>query len=143
MKTLLFLSFLFLFLVTCSDNDDGNLDAIDCTKVACTEQFVTLIVTVKDNSGAFFPLDAFEVRDKESSENSTLALTDSGWQMARKNGQYPLYDDSFVSGNRNTERTLVFKGFINDEKVAEAEYVVETDCCHVSIATGDTDITIN
>lgn len=144
MKKLLLLSFLFISLVNCKDNDDIDPEAVDCTLVACTEQFVTLIVTVRDASGVLIPLDTFEVTDKDSSEDTTIPLSDSGWQMARQNGQYPLYNDSFVSGgNLNTRRTLIFKGFINDEKIAEAEYVVETDCCHVSIAIGDTDIIIN
>lgn len=143
MKKLLLFCFLSLFLVNCNDGDDIDSVSIDCTKVACTEQFVTLIVTVKDSSGVLIPLDTFEVIDKESSENLTIALSDSGFQMARQSGQYPLYNDSFVSGNQNTKRTLVFSGFINDEKVVISEYVIDTDCCHVSIALGDTDITIN
>lgn len=143
MKKLLLFYFLSLFLVNCSDSDDIDPVSIDCTEVACTEQFVTLIVTVKDNSGVLIPLDRFEVIDKESSENLTIVLSDNGFQMARQSGQYPLYNDSFVSGNQNTKRTLVFRGFINDEKVVASEYVVDTDCCHVSIAIGDTDITIN
>lgn len=143
MEKLLLYGFFGLFLANCNNSDDIDPAAIDCTEVACTEQFVTLIVTVKDDSGALIPLDTFEVIDKESSENLTIALSDSGFQMARQSGQYPLYNDSFVSGNQNTKRTLLFRGFINDEKIAEAEYMVDTDCCHISIATGDTNITIN
>lgn len=143
MKKLLLLSFLFISFVNCKDIDDVDPDTVQCTLIACTEQFVTLIVTVKDASGVLIPLDTFEVTDKNTSDDITISLSESGWQMARQNGQYPLYDDSFVSGNLNTRRTLIFKGFIKDEKIAEAEYVVETDCCHVNIAIGDTDITIN
>lgn len=143
MKKLLLFGFLSFFLANCNDRDDVNPVAIDCTDVACTEIFVTLIVSIKDASGVAIPLDTIEVVDKESSENTTITLSDYGWEMARQSGQYPLYNDSFVSGNQNIKRTLIFKGFINNEIVTEAEYVVDTDCCHVSIALGDNDITIN
>ena len=143
MKKLLLLSFLFLFLVNCNDNDDVNPDAMDCTEVACTEIFISLMVTVKDKDGVLIPLDRFEVIDRKTSEDLTPRITFDDFQMARQSGQYPLYDDSFVSEYQNTKRTILFRGFINEDKIAEAEYIIETDCCHVSIALGDTTITIN
>jgi len=125
------------------DNDELNPNAVDCTELACTENFVTLIVSIKDASGASVALDRFVVLDEDSSENITLALSNNGLEVARQNGEYPLYDDSFVSENQNTERTLVFSGFINDEKVVEAVFIIATDCCHVSIDSGNTDIIVN
>ena len=143
MKKLLFFGFLSFFLANCKDSDDRSMAILNCSEVACTEQFVTLIVTVKDDSGVLIPLDRFEVIDQKTSEDLTANITFEEFQMAQQSGQYPLYNDSFVAGNQNTKRSLVFRGFINDEKVAEAEYVIDTDCCHVSLALGDTDITIN
>lgn len=144
MKKLFSFTLLLLFLTNCNDSNDQDLVTIDCLEfVACTEVFVTLIVTVKDNDGVSIPLDRFEVIDQKTSEDLTPNISFDNFQMARQNGQYPLYDDSFVSENRNSKRTIVFRGFINDDKIAEAEYVIDTDCCHVSIAIGDTDIIIN
>ncbi len=129
--------------MNCKDNDDFNPDALDCTEVACTEIFISLVVTVKDTDGVLIPLDRFEVIDSKTSEDLTPAITFDDFQMARQSGQYPLYDDSFVFENQNTKRTILFRGFINDEKIAEAEYVIDTDCCHVSITLGDAVITID
>lgn len=143
MKKLLIFCFLSLFLTNCDDDDAIDPIAVDCSIVACTEQFVTLIVTVTDADGVLIPLDRFEVFDQKTDENLTPNISFDAFQMARRSGQYPLYDDSFVSGNQNTKRSLVFRGFINEEKVAEADYVIDTDCCHVSIALGVTDISIN
>ncbi|MFS4492623.1 hypothetical protein [Maribacter sp. 2308TA10-17] len=143
MKKLLFFSFLFLCLANCKDNDDIDLTALDCDEIACTEIYVTLLVYLKDASGLAISLDRFEVIDKDSSKNITIPLSDSGFQHAQQFGYYPLYDDSFLTKNVNTKRSLVFKGFINDEKVVEAEYVIANDCCHVRMVSGDTDITIN
>ncbi len=143
MKKLLLICFLSLFLANCDDSNPIDPIAVDCSVVACTEQFVSLIVTVTDADGVLIPLDRFEVVDLKTSENITLNITFDAFQMARRTGQYPLYDDSFVATNQNTKRNLVFRGFIDEEKVAEAEYVIDTDCCHVSVAIGDTNISIN
>ena len=143
MKKLLFFSMIVLCLVHCKEDDVIDPIAIDCTAVACTEEFITLIVTVKDSDGVLIPLDRFEVIDLKTAENVTPNISFDNFQIARRNGEYPLYNDSFVSGNQNTKRNIVFRGYINEEKIAEAEYVIDTDCCHVSIAIGDADIAIN
>ncbi len=141
MKKLLFFGYLILFLLNCKVNDDVN--AIDCTEVACTNIFIALFVSVNGPSNTAVSLDAFQVTDKETAEDVTLPLSESELQLAQEYGEYPLYNDSFISGNQNTTKTLVFKGFINNEMVVEAQYEVGIDCCHVSIVSGDTDITIN
>jgi len=48
----------------------------------------------------------------------------------------------WVTTKRDINRTLVFKGYINEEEVASAEYVVTADCCHISLVSGNTDIII-
>ena len=143
MKKLLLFCMTTLCLVHCKEDDVIDPIAIDCTAVVCTKEFVTLIVTVRDSDGVLIPLDRFEVVDLKSSEDLTPNISFDDFQIARRNGEYPLYNDSFVSENQNTKRTIIFRGFINEEKLAEVEYVIDTDCCHVSIALGDAEITIN
>ncbi len=142
MKKLLILSFLFFTIVNCNENDDAPSD-IDCSQVVCTEEFITIVITIKDDSAVAVPLDRFEVLDENTNEDISIPLSDSGFQNARETGQYPLYNDSFVSENQNTNRSIIFRGFIDSNEVVEALYVISTDCCHVSLASGNTEITIN
>ena len=143
MKIILPFCFLFLLFVNCDDNEDSSIAALDCNEVACTEVFITLNVSVRDASGVAIPLDRFEVIDKGSSEDITIELDADSMQMAQESGNYPLYNDLFVDGNQNTKRTLVFKGYIDDDPVATAEYLIDTDCCHVDLESGEADIIIN
>lgn len=138
MKNLFLYSCLILIFSNCNNNDDN--DVTDCNGIACTNEFRTLFVSIRDENGAVVLLDSFEVLDKETSKDITLEINDT---RSGQNNQYPLYSDLFVSGNENTTRTLVFNGFINDELLVEAEFIVDTDCCHVSLTRGNTEITIN
>lgn len=143
MKKLFLLCFLTVLLSNCDGNDDLEPVAIDCTVVACTNEFVTLAVTVTDKDGVLIPLDRFEVIDSKTLEDITPELSSEEFQTARQNGQYPIYSDFFLSGNQNTKRPLTFRGFINEEVLAESDYVIDTNCCHVSVVVGDTNITID
>jgi len=141
MKNLSLLGFIFFLLISCNNSDDKIV--ADCSEVACTEIYITLIVSVQDNSGVAIPLDRFEVSDKETDEDYTIPLSDSDLRFSQLTGEYPLINDSFVAKNKNTKKTVVFKGFINETIVAEAEYVIDTDCCHVSTASGNNIILVN
>ncbi|GAB5474599.1 MAG: hypothetical protein Mars2KO_26980 [Maribacter sp.] len=143
MKKVLFLGLLILVLTDCNHNDANDPIAADCTVVACTNEFVTLTVLVKDKDGVLIPLDRFEVVDSKTAEDITPELSSEEFQTARQIGRYPIYSDAFLMGNQNTQKNLVFRGFINEERLVNAEIVVAIDCCHVSIASGDTTIVIN
>lgn len=141
MKNILLLSLLFLTLTNCNDADDKPI--VNCSTTPCTENFVTLIVSVQDNSGVAIPLDSFEVLDKETGEETSISLSDSEFRFSQLTGEYPLINDSFANGNQNTNKTLLFKGKINEQIVAEAEFAVAIDCCHVSLVSGDAIIIVN
>lgn len=143
MKKLVSLIFLLMLVSNCDRNDDIEPEPVACTSVLCTLEFRTLNVLVKDNDGVSIPLDRFEVVDGNTSEDLTPELSSEELLAARQFGQYPIYSDAFVSGNQNTERTLIFRGFINEVKLAEAEYVIATDCCHVDFAVGNPNIFID
>ncbi|VAW11780.1 hypothetical protein MNBD_BACTEROID03-419 [hydrothermal vent metagenome] len=141
MRKIFFLSMVFILPLNCSDND--NDDKTDCSNMACTEIFLSISVTVKDSSGSVISLGRFEVTDLTTGEDLTKEVTEGELETFRQNGIYPLYDDLFVAENQNTTRNIVFKGFINNKEVVNAEYTVGTDCCHVSLVSGDSDITID
>ncbi len=142
MKGLLF-SLVFILLLNCTDSDIDDDRQANCNNIACTEIFVSIIVTIKDTSGAFVSLDRFKVTDLKTGQDLTKKITEGEMETFRQNGMYPLYDDLFVEGNLNTSRNIIFKGFLNDIEVVNAEYVVGTDCCHISLVSGNPDIIIN
>lgn len=139
MKSIFFLSLVSFILVNCTDKKDNPTDA-NCSQSICTENFVILHIAIKDSSGEAVSLDSFEIIDKDTSEDITASLST---EYNLENGTFPLYSDQFVAENQNTQRTLVFKGFVNAIKIAESEFVVVTDCCHVSLHSEETEIVIN
>jgi len=56
---------------------------------------------------------------------------------------YPIYNDSYVGVMRFENRALVFKGFIDNQEVVTANYVVTSDCCHVSLVSGNVEIILD
>ncbi len=130
-----------ILLMNCSD-DDNNV-AIDCENIGCTEQFVTLMVNVRDASGVVISLDAFEVVITETGENITREVSDQEFEDFRQNGTYPLFGDELVERYRNKTEVIHFRGFIEDKEVVNSSYKVGADCCHVLLINGDLNITID
>jgi|GEM_PF-762649 len=124
-----------LLLVHCSDDTKEPLPP-DCSKVACTEVFITLTVQVQDRNGVKIPLDSFRVTDSDSGTDLTPDYTPATLETYRQDGTYPLIDDRFVSDHRNEDHTLIFVGFIGEEEVVRGTYHVNVDCCHVSLLSG-------
>lgn len=131
--------FLLLLCISCSNDVLTSPLETNCLEVACTEVFISYTLTLKDASDAPVLLDSFEVVDKATDENITALLHQTDQQA----GEYPLYNDSFVAENQNRKRTLIFKGFRDNLTVAEAEYLIETDCCHVDLTSGELELLIN
>ena len=125
-------------LINCNTSDEA--DGIDCAGMACTEIYVSLNVSVVNGDGEAVTLDSFMVIDKESSEDITEIV---GSDTAQFGLGYPLYNDSFVSKNQNTKKTIIFKGFIDGNMVAEGEFEVIIDCCHVGLTKDKAEIIVN
>ncbi|CAM1340455.1 hypothetical protein [Tenacibaculum amylolyticum] len=118
-------------ITSCNNNDDFNSG---CKETFCTEEFRTIVVSIKDQDQNPVVLDSFEVINLENGENMTISLTVSGLEMAHRLGQYPLVDDGSLG--MSEERQIQFKGYINNEEVISREYTVSTDCCHIDVVSG-------
>jgi hypothetical protein len=133
-------SVLFLALFVSCDNLDNP--TMDCSDIACTEQFVTINVSVKDGAGVAIPLDRFEVTILGTQEDITREISNEELELFRNNGSYPLFGDEFSGRFQNGIVEIVFKGFIGDSEVVSENYKVGADCCHVLLVSGDLDIII-
>ncbi len=137
----LILVFMTVFMVGCT-NDDGP-KPIDCSAVFCTEEFVTLVVSVTDASGVAIPLDSFEVIDLDTGENLTLESNAQEFETYREQGTYPIFSDTYRIQYQNTKTTISFNGYIASNEVVNESFVVGADCCHVQLISGNTHIIID
>lgn len=135
--TLVFLS---IFLVACNDKDDSSRQ--DCSMTPCTQNFVTITVSVKDVSGKAIVLDSYEVIDTQTGENLATDFNGEEYQYSKEQGVYPILSDANRLEYQNKTATLTFKGYISNEEVINETYEVSADCCHVSLISGNTEIVL-
>ncbi|MDO6471738.1 hypothetical protein [Maribacter sp. 1_MG-2023] len=140
MFTKIIVAFLSIFLVACNDKD--NADQQDCSETACTLNFVTITVSVKDASGEAIALDSYEVIDTETGKNIAEEFKGEEYKYLKEQGFYPILSDANRVQYQNSTATLTFKGVIDNEEVINETYEVGADCCHVSLITGNTEIVL-
>ena len=132
---------LFLSLpLACLDDDNPT---IFCSDIACTEQFVTLMVTVKTDADTAVPLDAFEVTIVATGEEITREVSNEDMELFRTNGTYPLFGDEYSEAFQNRTVEIQFKGFVEGTAIVDERYVVGADCCHVLLIDGDLEIIVD
>ncbi|WP_299246436.1 hypothetical protein [uncultured Aquimarina sp.] len=127
--------------ISCNDNDNENDDDSnsDCENTVCTLEFRNIIVSVKDQNQNPVALDSFEVINIQNGTDMTISLSSSEIVSSTQLGQYPLVNDNSLGVNQ--ERQIRFKGFINNQEVISSTYTVSTDCCHISLDSGDLELT--
>ncbi len=117
-----------------SCNSDDNNDQSNCSNIGCTEIFITITVAIEDQNQTPVTLDSFQVINLDTGEDMTPELSPSELEMIQETGQYPIANDN--SFGINQEETLQLRGFINNEEVINSNYMVQTDCCHISLQSG-------
>jgi hypothetical protein len=117
--------------VSCNSDDESG----DCQNTVCTLELRRIIITITDQNQNPVALDSFEVINMENGKDIALSLSASELAAAQLLGEYPLIEDGMLSVNQ--ERRLRFKGFINNREVINSNYSVSTDCCHVSLTSGN------
>lgn len=140
----LFVPFLVAFLAVglFSCKKDDTADSA-CENTFCTEQYVSFQVTIKNQNQTPVALDAFEVMDLDNDADYTIALSNMAFEAAQQSGTYPLVEDlQLQTIGFNQERRIQFKGYVNGQVVIQADYVVQTDCCHVDVTSGNLQLTL-
>jgi len=124
MKTSFYPILLLLFFIGCENNT-----ANDCTDQACTEEFRTITVTIKDSENNPVVLDSFKVTNLENGDDLTRELNNFEFEAMRKKGVYPLFGDEYTRDFDNRE-------------IINSDYKVGADCCHVILISGNPEISI-
>ncbi len=127
-----------VFLFSCDNNDDGDSGCLD---TVCTLEFVTILVTLEDSNQNPVVLDNFEVINAANGSRLETSFSASELEEAGQLGRYPLVSDGILGLNQ--ERTLIFSGFIGSREVVQSRYTVATNCCHVSLVSGDLELVLD
>lgn len=128
---------LFLLGISC------NNDKTDCDGVVCTEEFRTIIVSIKDPMGNPVALDKFEVFDLDSGEDITREINANEFELMQQLGTYPIFGDEYSATYKNSSVIINFKGFVANEEIVNVNFKVGADCCHVYLIEGITEIQID
>ncbi|WP_378184016.1 hypothetical protein [Aquimarina sp. SS2-1] len=130
----IFMTLLLAKAQTSCDNND------DCEDAICTLVLVRISVSITDQNQNPVALDSYEVINLENRENITVSLTPTELEEALQFGEYPLIEDDMIGVNQ--QQQIRFRGFINNQEVVSSDYTVSSDCCHVSLVSGNLELTI-
>lgn len=102
--------------------------------VICTELFAMVTVHVTDKNGQDVILnDAYTIR---KSTNEEIRM-----EQSMPNGSYIVLDDSYQKKLSNSADTFIFIGIKNKAEVVNLSYIITADCCHISKASGENEVT--
>lgn len=112
---------------------DEELNALKCDPdLACTEVFVTLTYTLRDNQDNAIILDNYYSQNLDNGNvynfNNPLTANSEGVYAIISDGQ----KDEVVAGGT----TIRFIGEKDGQIVAQQDFVVGHDCCHVVLISG-------
>ena len=134
--TFLLLLLLLLSFVQVACNGD---DIFGCgINTSCTDDFRSVVVSIQDGDGNPVALDTYEVINLETGEPLDITFAFGDLQTAQETGMYPIANDGIFPSNQEVE--LQLRGFINEVEVITSDYVVATDCCHIGLVSGDTEL---
>lgn len=137
MKTSVYSILLLLFFAGCENNDPN-----DCANQACTMDFRTITLTVKDPENNPVALDSIKVTNLENGVDLTRELNNVEFEAMREVGVYPLFGDEYVRDFSNKEVEINFKGYIDHQEIINSDFKVGADCCHVLLISGVPEISI-
>ncbi|WP_339835904.1 hypothetical protein [uncultured Maribacter sp.] len=137
--TLVYVAFI---IVSCSNDNEKSKE--DCGEnTACTQNYKTIGVTIKDSFGVKIVLDSYTVIDMATKEDLTISYSNEEFENYRDTGYYPIFSDAFRVQYQNSKATISFKGYISDNEVVTEDFIVGADCCHVRRISGNTEIVLD
>jgi hypothetical protein len=110
-------------------------DLTECIFVNCTEEFRSIVVSIKHASdGSAYRLTDYKVIRTSDGKDITPASDN----YARDNGYYPVANDLMTESFRFKTVEVIFKGYHNGALVIQKKFVITADCCHISLVEGET-----
>ena len=138
MKHISKLAFLLLLSLSIPQVACNGDDSSECGEIFCTLELRLITVFIQDADGNPVALDAYEVINLENGENLPTFSSDADFEAAQQTGVYPIAGDGTFPINQEAE--LQIRGFINDVEVITSNYMVATDCCHINLVSGATEL---
>jgi hypothetical protein len=138
--------FIGLVILACNKNSRVNDDCESGCKPnrVCTEEFRSLMVQVINRSHAGVELDSFKVIRVSDQK---IILDNSKWQpspgVSYMPGTYLVYSDAYRDETSVCGEDFVFKGYLDNQAVANGVFKIADDCCHINLISGDTKIVID
>ncbi|MBE9466403.1 hypothetical protein ACFP1I_24430 [Dyadobacter subterraneus] len=107
----------------------------------CTEQYVSLIIDLKDQYKDPIVLDEYYSTILETGEK--INLQDVGLDsLRRKSGRYPIWEDKLMSLTGRCAKQIEFTGLREGREIVKKTFLIGHDCCHVKITLGDPNVII-
>ena len=127
-----FLMLLSLTEIKCSDRDR---DSYNCTAAICTEEFRTILLTIKHSTdNTPYILSDYKVFRLPDNKDITIP----GDSFLTNNGNYIVSNDSQTELFRFKNVKIEFKGYLNNDLVIQRQFIITADCCHISLVEGET-----
>ncbi len=131
------------FTLSCERRELESMEEQDCALVPCTEELRWVTVKVTDRSGQPVALDKVKVIRQSDGKDLTRTYPREEWQVFRKLGSYAITGDLDEKHIPQFKRTkLRFQGYVGNREVVKADYVVTFDCCHISLVSGELELTV-
>lgn len=130
--------FIFLVSLLCAScgNSEDPINSIDACpdNIGCTEIFVSLTFSPKDNNNQGIVLDTFY---SQNLDNGNTYSTPNA-SLAQQNS-YTVITDAALEEIDKDGTNIRFIGLQGDQIVVQQDFVVGHDCCHVVPVSGPFD----
>lgn len=136
MKKLFFLFILnSVFIFSCSNTDDSISNLIDCSaNIGCTEVFVSLTFSPKNENGQPIMLDSFYSQNLDNGKTYSIS---SGNLL--NTTSYVVVTDGQLDEINQSGTNVRFFGLQGNQIVIQQDFVVGHNCCHVVPLSGPFD----
>lgn len=111
-------------------------NSTDCNNTLCTTEFRSVVILIK-NSSDNSPVVLTSYKVILTSNNLDITTYDSN--LGDNNGYYIVATDATSGLKRNSNNEVEFQGFINNTLVIQKQFVINRDCCHITLVSGDTE----
>ncbi|MFY0673390.1 MAG: hypothetical protein JXQ87_08290 [Bacteroidia bacterium] len=141
MKNLFVLLFVFSLLFTaCDDIFDPN-DCENCRRVACTEEFKMIAISLVHKDGDAFEVDDYKITYTETGNEVDLNSSNNDELIAPNT--YVIATDAMMDALDCEGTSITFAYNLKDGTNGKESFLVGKDCCHIQWKdTKETVITI-